>query len=70
MIRRLSPRRAFVALLRNTFNPAVREPERLEQLFRHAAAVAATVPMKRLSLPRKLTALPAVRDAILADLGH
>jgi hypothetical protein len=69
-MRALSPRQACVALLRNTFNAAVVEPERQKRLLRHAARVAAQIPVKHLRYPRRLSALPAVRDTILADLAR
>jgi hypothetical protein len=68
-IRRLSPRRAFVELTRNTFNSVVRDADRLQRHFRHMSALARRVPVSRISYPRKLELLPAVRDAILADLS-
>lgn len=68
-IRRLSPRRACVELVRNTFNPVVLEPARLRRQFELAARIARTVPVKALSFPRRLAYLPAVREAIHADLA-
>jgi len=59
-----------VALLRNTFNAAVVEPARQKRLLRHAARVAARIPVKQLSYPSWLSALPAVRDTILSDLAR
>ncbi|HKY23490.1 MAG TPA: hypothetical protein VJM31_19900 [Vicinamibacterales bacterium] len=67
-IRRLSPRRAFLELVRSTFNMAVTEPDRLERQFRLASDLALAVPVKTLSYPRKLSMLAAARKAILADL--
>jgi hypothetical protein len=68
-IRTLSPRRAFVELTRNTFNSVVRDPGRLQRHFAHVSALATRVPVKLISYPRKPELLPAVRDAILADLA-
>ena len=67
-IRRLPPRQAFLKLLENTFNRTVVRPERLKRQFRLAAELARALPVRALSYPRTLAALPAVRDAILADL--
>ena len=67
-IRRLSQRRAFLALLRNTYNRDVIEAERLMRQFTLATRVTSTVPIKLLSYPRALTSLPAVCEAILSDL--
>lgn len=68
-IRRLSARKALLELLRNTFNRVLTDSDRLERQFFWAARLASSVPIKLLSYPRTLSALPAVRRAILADLG-
>ena len=68
IIRRLSKRQAHMSLLRNTFNTAVTDPARLGRQFALAASIAEAVPIKVLAYPRTFAALPAVRDAILADL--
>jgi hypothetical protein len=70
MIRRISQRRAFLELLRNTFNPVIIERERLKRQFSVAALVASKVPVKLLSYPRILGSLPSVREAILSDLAR
>ena len=67
-IQPLSTREAFMALTRNTFNPRVATPERLRQLFALTTAVAASVPVKRLSYPRTLEILPTVRKRVLDDV--
>ncbi len=67
-IRPLSPRRACVALLQSTFNAAVVEPARLRRQLDLAARLAREIPVRSLSFPRRLARLPAVREAILADL--
>jgi hypothetical protein len=69
MIRRLSQRRAFLELLRNTFNPVIIERQRLQRQFRMATLVASKVPIKLLCYPRTLASLPSVREAILSDLA-
>lgn len=69
-IRRLSQRHAFLALLRNTFNASVTTPDRLQRQFAACARIAARVPVKLLSYPRRLGLLPAVRQAILSDLAR
>lgn len=68
-IRRFSSRRAFVELLRNSFNIVVADPARLARQFERAAFLAAAVPIKQLSFPRTLAALSAVRAAVEADLA-
>ena len=67
-IRRLSERRAFFALVRNTYNGDVTGTDRLTRQFAANAALAKRVPVKLLSSPRKLSELPAVRAAVYADL--
>lgn len=66
----LSERGAFVALLKNTFNTFVVEPQRLRRQFALSAQIASGVPVKTLSYPRILEKLPAVRDAVLSDLAR
>lgn len=68
-IRPLSPRQAFVELLKNTFNAMVVEPARLERQFEVTARLANRIPVKSLSFPRNLARLPAVREAIESDLA-
>jgi hypothetical protein len=68
-IRALSPRRAFVELTRNTFNTCVLDAPRLARQFDLAARVAAAVPVKMLTYPRRFDRLAAVRAAIEADLS-
>ncbi|RPI57048.1 MAG: hypothetical protein EHM55_03245 [Acidobacteria bacterium] len=68
VIKALSPRRAFLELVRNTFNMAVEEPSRLERQFALASQLAMSVPVKSLSYPREFGMLSAAREAILADL--
>lgn len=67
-IRTLTPRQAFLELVRNTFNLAVEETGRLERQFSQATRVAMAVPVKSLSYPRRFSMLSAAREAILADL--
>jgi hypothetical protein len=67
-LRRISERRAFLSVLKNTFNDILVSPVRLKRQFEFAASIAAHVPVKALSYPRTLSALPAVVEAILSDL--
>lgn len=67
-IRRLSVRRAFVELLKSSFNAMVVEPARLKRQFHQTARLAGKIPIKALSFPRTLDRLPLVREAILSDL--
>lgn len=68
VIRRLSMRAAWYELTRGTFNPVVRDPERLKTQFVWASQLAERIPVKTLSYPRTLTVLPSVHEAILSDL--
>jgi hypothetical protein len=65
----LSPGAAFVEVLRASFNTDVRDRDRLVRQFRFAGRVAPTIPVHRLSYPRSLSRLPAVCEAVLADLS-
>lgn len=69
-IRRMWKRQACLAIIRNTFNASVTDAGRLSRQFALATRVAGTVPVKLISYPRTFRALPAVRDAILADLAR
>lgn len=69
-IRRLPQRKAFLELIRNTFNMAVTEPDRLKHQFLLCARMASTIPIKLLSYPRTMTVFPSVRQAILSDLAR
>ena len=67
-IETLSPRRSFLEFVKNTFNYRVVNSDRLERQFNETARVVSVAPVKKISYPRVLNHLPAVRDAILADL--
>jgi len=69
-IRTLSPRRAFVEMVKNTFNAVIVDPERLRRQFALATRLAASVPIKTLSYPRTLMRLPTVREAVRSDLNN
>jgi hypothetical protein len=68
-IETLSPRSSFLELVKNTFNYRVVNSDRLERQFNETAGVVSVAPVKKISYPRVLNHLPAVRDAILADLN-
>lgn len=68
-VKPLAPRRAFLALVANTFNPVVTEADRLARQFDTAARLAARLPSKALSYPRDLVRLPAVVEAVRRDLA-
>jgi hypothetical protein len=67
-IRRMTDRRAFLELLRNTFNSIDLEPQRLKAQFNFARDVCHVVPVRALSYPRVTRMIPKLTAAILADL--
>jgi hypothetical protein len=68
-LRRMSESKALLSVLKNTFNDVLLNPMRLKRQFEFAATVATHVPVKSLSYPRTLSALPAVLQAVLSDLA-
>ncbi|MGE0407119.1 MAG: hypothetical protein AB7O65_12550 [Candidatus Korobacteraceae bacterium] len=58
----------FIALIKSAFNDSVLTPARLQRQFAFANRLRTSVPVKRLSHPRRLGLVPEVADAILADL--
>ena len=64
----VASRHAFVLLMNNVFNYQIVDSKRLNRQFGAVAGLAAGMPMKRLFYPRRVEALPWVREAILADL--
>lgn len=68
-LERLSGSEAFLEVIRAAFNVMVLRRERLANQFAFAARLAAEVPMRRLTYPRRLTLLPTVCDTLLADLS-
>jgi hypothetical protein len=67
-VRTLAPRRAFADLTRNTFNPVIADPERLERHMGAVAAIVERVAVKSLSFARDPDVLGSVREAILRDI--
>jgi hypothetical protein len=68
-IEHLSGRDAFLEVVRAAFNLLVLEPARIAAQFAFANRLVADVPVRRLAYPRNLSLLPAVCDALLADLA-
>jgi len=66
-LRKMSEREAFMSVLKNTFNDVLLSPTRLKRQFEFATSIKTLVPMKALSYPRTVTALPKVVEAILSD---
>lgn len=67
-VKRLTRAEALIEIVRATFNLLCTDRARLERQFAFATAVADAVPVRRLRVPRSLSALPAVCDAVLRDL--
>lgn len=67
-IRRLTGRRACVALLRNAFNVGVTDRVRLAHQIDLVTTIPRWVPIKLVAFPRTLDSLSAASHAILADL--
>lgn len=66
----LSTREAFIALVRGTFNSVVTGADRAGRQYTECLSIASQVPLRRISYPRDLSLLPAVKQAILSDLSE
>jgi hypothetical protein len=69
-IRALSGRHPYLALSQHCFNRRIQDRERLRRQFLAGSELASKVPIKMLSYPGNMSDLPAVREAVLADLSH
>jgi hypothetical protein len=67
-IRRLSHRRSFVELVRNTYNVIELRRHRLQLQFGIVSAVATSIPVKSLSYPRSFAVLADVCKAVVRDV--
>lgn len=67
-IERVAPAEAFPILVGASFPLDLTDYAMLTRHFRFIVRVAATVPIRRLTIPDDFAALPAVRAAVLADL--
>jgi len=65
----LPAREAFFTAIRSSFNTIVVDRARLANQFAFASRLAGAVPVKRLAYPRRLSLLPAVCEAVLADIA-
>jgi hypothetical protein len=65
-VKRLAGQRAFLEVIRATFNLMQIDRRRLENQFSIAARVATSVPIYRLTYPRQLSSLDEVCGAVLA----
>jgi len=68
-IETLSPREAFVELVKGTFNRRLVSPQRLARQFAAMAALTDLLPVKKLTYPRAIDRLQEVREMVLADLA-
>jgi hypothetical protein len=66
----LSPREAFVELVKGTFNRRLVSPRRLERQFGVMAGLADRICVKKLTYPRAIDRLQEVRGMVLADLAR
>jgi len=64
----LSQHNAFVEICKATFNSGITKPARLGKQFQIAGRLASSVPVRRLSYHRSFAALPALCDAVIADI--
>jgi len=69
-IETLTPREAFVEVVRSTFNRRITSADRLARQFEMAATLTRLVPVKTVRYPRTLGRLPEVRDLMAADLAR
>jgi hypothetical protein len=65
----LSPRQAFLELLKNTFNRRIVDPSRLMRQIQNASRLAGLLPVRRVSFPWISSRVPAIQEAILFDLS-
>jgi hypothetical protein len=63
----VSPAVAFLEILRDAFNTVWVDRPRLVRQFQFARAVASRVRVRRITYPRRLSAIDEVREAILRD---
>jgi hypothetical protein len=63
----LSARKAFFALVENTFNHYITDPDRMGRQLAQTSRLINLVPVRKLSYPRSYARLREVREAILAD---
>jgi hypothetical protein len=67
-IGRLQPRDAIMALVEYAFVLDTEDRERMAAHFARVSAAAAGLDIRELTYPRRMAALPDVRDAVMADI--
>lgn len=65
----LSPSQALIGLTANAFVLDIKNPEVLKRNLKAGARLVGEVPMRRLDYPRRYDVLPAVVEAVLADVA-
>ena len=68
MIEGFSPKDSFMALVKCTFRLDITDQKMLERQFHFLKRVVSKVPVQQLTFPHNLKLLPAVYEAIVADL--
>ncbi len=68
-IKKVSPGESFMALVRCGFRLDITDPDMLTRQFNFLHKVACNIQVRQLSFPKDFASLPAVREAILADLS-
>jgi hypothetical protein len=69
-IETLSPREAFIELVKGTFNRRLMSPRRLRDQFCFVARLTELISVKKLTYPRAVDRLQEVRARVLADLAR
>jgi hypothetical protein len=66
----LTPREAFVELVKGTFNRRLVSPQRLARQFGAMSSLTMRVSMRKLTYPRTIDWLQEVQRVVIADLAH
>jgi hypothetical protein len=66
----LTPREAFVDLVKGTFNRRLVSRQRLARQFGVMSRLAGRVPVRKLTYPRTIDRLQEVRRLVIADLAR
>jgi hypothetical protein len=69
-IERLSPREAFVELVKGTFNRRLVSLQRLQDQFHFVARLTELISVRKLTYPRSVDRLQDVRTTVLTDLAR
>jgi len=69
IVESLSPREAFLALVRQSFVGELHDASRAEALFEHIGRVVESLSVRRLRYPREFSRLPEIHRTVLSDLA-